>query len=906
MTDHGYRLPARLVILGMKCPPGDGPNPQNVKVVSRYEVGVDVFRLPVDGHAQVRFVVPEHAGKRIGPVTKLDHRFIGETAPDNSVLTVDASPANTKLSERFNPVTGVWSGAGNTPASLCDNDSARGSDASFEIGSGILRPNGTVFYVGANPNIGTACCSGAAHTAIFNTATSTWSTGPNVPGSDAANDAPAAILPNGNVLIQVAPPASSTNVFGTPSRFYEFDGSTITQVNSPPVTNYPSYKGGMLILPTGQVLFTRQSTDVEVYTAVGSSDPAWTPTITSVSSTLQPGATYTIAGTQFNGLTQGAAYGDDLQAATNYPLVRITNNATGHVFYARTHGHSSMGVATGSSTVSTSLDVPAGIEPGASTLAVVANGIASSAVSITISASTPTATNTPTTTPTFTPTNTPTRTSTNTPTNTATPTKTPTNTPTNTATHTPTFTATNTATSTPTATPLSVTLPVVTASPGTEVTIPITVGDTTGQQITSYDLQISFDPAVVQPSATSFDTTGTLSSGMSITPNTNNAGHFVISAFQSAFLSGSGTLINLKFTILGSSGQSTALTFEDYTDPGSVFHPSFQFNEGTPGSAVTNGSITVFAIAVSGTVTYGNAIGAPTPRFVSNVTVTGAGSPTVMTTTGAPGPNEGQYTLAGFGSGAYTVTPTKTGGVNNISSFDAGRIAQHVAGISFLTGNQLIVADVSNNGSVSSFDAGQIANFVVSGPNIGISGTWKFNPVNRSYASVTSNVTGQDYSALLMGDVSGNWTNTGARPENELGGIDNIAVGAPNLVTPADSEVLIPISVDGVANKGIIAYEFDLRYDPLVIQPQEMAVALAGTISRGLTAVAKADEAGLLRVAVYGAIPIGPTDASGLLLNLRFTAVGKSGQVSPLMWERIMFNEGEAQVITADGRIELF
>jgi hypothetical protein len=34
-----------------------------------------------------------------------------------------------------------------------------------------------------------------------------------------------------------------------------------------------------------------------------------------------------------------AAYSDDPQAAANYPLVRITNNRTGHVFYSQTHDH---------------------------------------------------------------------------------------------------------------------------------------------------------------------------------------------------------------------------------------------------------------------------------------------------------------------------------------------------------------------------------------------------------------------------------------------------------------------------------------------------------------------------------------------------------------------------------------
>jgi hypothetical protein len=64
--------------------------------------------------------------------------------------------------------------------------------------------------------------------------------------------------------------------------------------------------------------------------------------------------------------------------------VRITNNATGHVFYARTHDHSTMGVATGSKTVSTNFDVPSGVETGASKLEVVANGIPSQPVNVAV------------------------------------------------------------------------------------------------------------------------------------------------------------------------------------------------------------------------------------------------------------------------------------------------------------------------------------------------------------------------------------------------------------------------------------------------------------------------------------------------------------------------------------------
>jgi hypothetical protein len=69
---------------------------------------------------------------------------------------------------------------------------------------------------------------------------------------------------------------------------------------------------------------------------------------------------------------------------SDYGLVRITNKATKHVFYARTHDPSTRGLATGTMPVSTHFDVPAGIETGASSLVVVANGIPSAPVSVTV------------------------------------------------------------------------------------------------------------------------------------------------------------------------------------------------------------------------------------------------------------------------------------------------------------------------------------------------------------------------------------------------------------------------------------------------------------------------------------------------------------------------------------------
>jgi hypothetical protein len=132
------------------------------------------------------------------------------------------------------------------------------------------------------------------------------------------------------------------------------------------------------------VLTPTLTVQARVYDAAGTPQASWAPAITSVPSSMSRGKTYALTGVQLNGLSQAAAYGDELNTATNYPIVRLTNTATGHVFYARTHDHSSMGVATGLLPVTTNFDIPSAAETGAATLVVVANGIASAPVAVTI------------------------------------------------------------------------------------------------------------------------------------------------------------------------------------------------------------------------------------------------------------------------------------------------------------------------------------------------------------------------------------------------------------------------------------------------------------------------------------------------------------------------------------------
>jgi subtilisin-like proprotein convertase family protein len=202
--------------------------------------------------------------------------------------------------------------------------------------------------------------------------------------------------------------------------------------------------------------------------------------------------------------------------------------------------------------------------------------------------------------------------------------------------------------------PIPVSLPALTVPPGSfDYSVPITAGHISGSNptINSYELQISFNSAVVQPASPPFDQAGTLSSKMTITAEAANVGHLKISAFSvGPPLEGAGTLLNLKFNVVGNPGLATALAFEDYTGPGGVHVPGFWWNEGDPPATTTNGSIFVFGNTPTRTPTF-----TPTATFTPTRTPTNASTPLVT-----PSELGGTRTLTATATATVTQTFTPT------------------------------------------------------------------------------------------------------------------------------------------------------------------------------------------------------------------------------------------------------
>jgi hypothetical protein len=250
----------------------------------------------------------------------------------------------------------------------------------LETGAAFLLPDGRGFFLGATGHT-------AYYTPSGNNSAGAWAAGPDIPNQQGTPDAAGAMMINGKILCAVSPIPTSGNHFPTPTSYYEFNYRTnaFKRVGAPGgglTSNVPCYYTNMLDLPDGTVLFCLQnSNQYYIYTPDRSALVAGKPTIKKIT---RKSATYTLTGTKFNGISEGASYGDDWQMNTNYPIVRLASG--GNVYYARTFNWNRTGVKTGNLRDTTKFKLPSGLPLGSYALSVIANGISSDTITFTNSA----------------------------------------------------------------------------------------------------------------------------------------------------------------------------------------------------------------------------------------------------------------------------------------------------------------------------------------------------------------------------------------------------------------------------------------------------------------------------------------------------------------------------------------
>jgi hypothetical protein len=297
-------------------------------------------------------------------------------------------------------------------------------------------------------------------------------------------------------------------------------------------------------------------------------------------------------------------------------------------------------------------------------------------------------------------------------------------------------------------------------------------------------------------------------------------------------------------------------------------------------------------LSISGSVDYGITDCDPTTlegRPVPGVTLLGVGAATKSTASAAGG----SYTLSGLVSNSdYTVVPSKTGDVNGISTTDATRILQELTAPGTINSCQSQAGDATNNGSLSTTDATRILQFLSGTPVAGnTTGNWRFIPASRSYNPLTANQTNQNYEALLIGDVTGNWVPPALRSTQRVNAPTGTAIPVtlPDAAAGPGQMITIPILVPSLTGQGVEGFQFTLTFNPAILD--FLNSDTAGTISAGSLVSENETPPGTVNLAAARATPY---TGSGTLINLKFMvqASATPGATTTLQFTQFNFGEG--------------
>jgi hypothetical protein len=177
--------------------------------------------------------------------------------------------------------------------------------------------------------------------------------------------------------------------------------------------------------------------------------------------------------------------------------------------------------------------------------------------------------------------------------------------------------------------------------------------------------------------------------------------------------------------------------------------------------------------------------------------------------------NEGFYQLQGLEvNGNYTLTPERSifddWSAHLITTYQAALTLRNAVGLENFTSSQVKAADVDKDGKVTAYDAALIAQFAV-----GLSrrtdshvGEWIFSPSFRSYYDMTTSYQNQNYTGILLGDVTGDWNQSYGQMKATI--VQTITCLDDIKTEPG--KIIIPIKIKG--DQEVVSWQLHLKFDP--------------------------------------------------------------------------------------------
>lgn len=232
----------------------------------------------------------------------------------------------------------------------------------------------------------------------------------------------------------------------------------------------------------------------------------------------------------------------------------------------------------------------------------------------------------------------------------------------------------------------------------------------------------------------------------------------------------------------------------------------------------------------------------------------------------------GYFTLSGMAPGGYTLRPSKSGnpGTETLSSSDASKIARYVVRDYEFDEYQELAADVNENSRITGLDASDLARHSVGlMPEMNESGNhWGFVPDAVSYSSLSSDSENQDFAAVRLGDVSGNYSLLAQKPPR-----DRIPLKTGEIQVKTGGRLILPI----VLNSGTDIEGIDIRvfYDEASLNATDVTLARGKLEYEDYRLVANPHEPGLVSAGIF-ATTGNLFTGDGVMVYIAFDVIGAS------------------------------
>ena len=420
------------------------------------------------------------------------------------------------------------------------------------------------------------------------------------------------------------------------------------------------------------------------------------------------------------------------------------------------------------------------------------------------------------------------------------------------------------------------------------VSVPLFLNNAESLDIEGVDVEIRFDGTALEAKNATLKDGVLEDKDYDITYEAGDAQVKVTIYATGSLLKTDGIIAYLEFRFTGASGEKSALEFA-----------RGEINESAVNTG--NGSVHNVSYTISGTIRYYN----PSDEYLfRNATVQMERSGTYSATSD----EEGEYVFTDITRGDYASVPSKADDLGGLGGMDASRIARYAAGLIDLDCYQRIAADVSRNGEISGTDASRVARYIVGDLECLNDDCihWVFTsdpidecedwppivyPSRREYDNLNEHKEDQDFIAIRIGDVTGNWPgNTDDFPSDKQRNIARYPMPSGEISVDKRRSFSLPLVLDEMAP--IEAIEIRTEFDEKALHVSSISADGGILANQGYRLMMRADAPGQVSVVSWatGTIRTG----TGILAFVTFDVAETPPNRTVISLEKFVCNESPA------------